>query len=213
MGPRPRRRRADPLAIKNEIYSDGTCTHDAYSSSLRTSFSASEVSQARLRIDEEEHGLVPETDASGRTEMVKASRPRKKRVIKANPGAAEVWLAERRKGAPWRERAERVQQVLDEVARKEQALKRTSLLAKQASEGLQRVYGIHVDAAELAPMLTEATKEMQRPRPDPKVARLLKAAERYDLKALARCLDAHTKAAAPQPCLSIATRPHVMPRP
>lgn len=140
---------------------------------------------------------------------------RERRVIKANPGAAEVWLAERRRGAPWRERAERLQQVEDEKAKREHAVKRVTLLAKQTCQGLKSVYDINYDASEMGPVIADAMKEIQKPHPNPKDALLVKAVQRYDLRAICNLMGLRPSVnpSAPPPNLSIMTKAAVRPKP
>jgi len=130
----------------------------------------------------------------------------KRGIIRCNPSAAHVWLSEKRNGAPWREKAERMQQIEDERAMKEHMHKRLTLLAKQTCLGLKRMYQTHFDVAELIPILADAEKESQKLKPNPKSMALLQAVHKFDLGAVSHLLKSYDKNDQPLPCLGIMNR-------
>jgi hypothetical protein len=180
----------DVFAIHNEVFSDGSNVSDRYT-----------IKQPIIN-------QVPQEWIT----RIRDSTPGRR--ILANPGAAEVWLMERQNGAPWRERAERLQQVEDEKAKKELFQKKLSLLAKQTSAGLATVYNAHFESSELVPLLQDAAKQVQRGDAAPEAAALLKSVQRFDVKTvsnLLKCYDTTAKKGPPN--LSITTRCHLRPKP
>ncbi|GBG24966.1 Hypothetical Protein FCC1311_011832 [Hondaea fermentalgiana] len=223
-------RRKDPFAVRNEVFADGTGTgpgpqpwHLGGAASPASAASSRFKGQSELETSRSTNAnntlslaIVPQDWVVATAEAAAAQADqRERRKIKANPGAAEVWLAERRRGAPWRERAERLQQVEDEKAKREHAVKRVTLLAKQTCAGIKSVYGIRYDPSELAPLISDAIKEMQKPNHTAESALLVKAVQSYDLKAVCRILGLHVTASAsdPPPNLSILSKPPVRPKP
>jgi len=128
------------------------------------------------------------------------------RRIDVTLGAAQIWLKEKRSGAPWREVAERKQQVADEKARDDYRLKRLNLLAKQISEGLKSQFSISFDPMELFPLLIEAEKESEKPSPDRKKVDLLTACLKFNLLKVRECLDEKDRSKVPEPSLNITHR-------
>lgn len=196
--------------IGQEVYSDGTTNLDTAKASKQTCLGKTMCELSDFPTDLVDHvsrkrraiarrsGAEPwanDNDDDGSSNGT--------RVIEANPSAAAVWSRERANGAPWRERAERLQQIEDERAKKEIQRKRITLLAKQTSIGMKKVYNAHFDAAELIPLLEKAEQESQKRNPDPVQLSLLKAVLRYDLKTVCSILNVHTQNQPPTPSLHL----------
>ena len=126
-----------------------------------------------------------------------------RRPIDASLGAAQIWLKEKRSGAPWREAAERKQQIADEKARNDYKLKRLNILAKQISAGLKTQFNITYDPMELFPLLVEAEKECEKLNPDRKKAALLAACLKFELSKVRACLELSDRSHAPKASLNI----------
>ena len=126
-----------------------------------------------------------------------------RRHIDATMGAAQIWLKEKRSGAPWREAAERKQQIADEKSRNDYKLKRLNILAKQISTGLKTQFSITFDPMELFPLLVEAEKECEKLNPDRKKAALLAACLKFELPKVKDCLELTDRSHVPTPSLNI----------
>ncbi len=181
--------RRDVFAVRDEVLSDGTNVCEALTAApvLLSATPAEWVARAR-------------DSAPGRR-------------VKANPGAAEVWLQERQNGAPWRERAERLQQIEDEKAKKELFQKKLALLARQTTTGLSSVYNARFDSGELIPVLKDAAKQVQSGKAEPDAAALLKAVQRFDMRSVSNLLKTYDTDPPGRPHLSITTRRPIRPRP
>jgi hypothetical protein len=181
--------RRDVFAVRDEVLSDGTNVCEALTAPpvLLSATSAEWVARAR-------------DSASGRR-------------VKANPGAAEVWLQERQNGAPWRERAERLQQIEDEKAKKELFQKKLVLLARQTTTGLSSVYNARFDSGELIPVLKDAAEQVQSGKAEPDAAALLMAVQRFDMRSVSNLLKTYDMDPPGRPHLSITTRRPIRPRP
>jgi hypothetical protein len=179
----------DVFAVRDEVLSDGTNVCEALTAPpvLLSAIPAEWVARAR-------------DTAPGRR-------------VKANPGAAEVWLQERQNGAPWRERAERLQQIEDEKAKKELFQKKLVLLARQTTAGLNAVYNARFDPGELIPVLKDAAKQVQSGKAEPDAAALLKAVQRFDMRSVSNLLKSYDTDPPVRPHLSITTRRPIRPRP
>jgi len=140
------------------------------------------------------------------------STQERKRCIRAEMGPAQIWVLEKRLGAPWLAEAEKVQRIIDKKAGKKIAAKRIALYAKQVCEGLQTTYSLSFDSNELIPILLEAEKELEKKKPQKSKVQLLRAVERFDLKFVANALGVAEKFKRETPSLSIQLNKPILPK-
>ena len=134
-----------------------------------------------------------------------------------------MFFEEKLKGAPWREKAERLQQIEDAKACGEHKLKRITLyvafklcvfslyfkrveafriknkesltcrMAQQVCAGMKSTYAANFDASDLIPILRMAEAEASKRDGDPKLTRLYQSAMKFDLKAVSIALECFSK--------------------